>query len=149
LFSWLILLIIRKARGSMNETKQYLFLSFSGLFVPLLMEIFATSSKLWNNIYRNWPIILWLMYFAAILFAHLQIVFLYARASRRILNLDKITEEPIMTEQTALAKFFRTESVCKSCKHLTKLEGFFYCKFLGALLADQTLYLPCDFKKTF
>ena len=71
--------------------KQWIFLSFSSLFVPLLMEIFATSGKLWNNIYGNWPITLWLMYFAAILFAGLQILFLYARASRRILNVDKKT----------------------------------------------------------
>ena len=52
-----------------------------------------------------------------------------------------------MTEQTALAKFFRTENVCNSCKHLTKLDGCFYCKLLGALLADQTLYLPCDLRE--
>jgi len=57
------------------------------------------------------------------------------------------TEDLTMAKQTALAKFFRTESVCESCKHLTKLEGCFYCKFLGALLADQTLYLPCDFRE--
>ncbi len=68
-------------------------------------------------------------------------------ASRRILNVDKKTEDLAMTEQTALARFFRTESVCKSCKHLSKLEGLFYCKLLGALLADQTLYLPCDFRE--
>ncbi len=52
-----------------------------------------------------------------------------------------------MTSQTVLAKFSETESVCKKCKHLDKLEGRFYCKFLGAFLAEQTLYLPCDFKE--
>jgi hypothetical protein len=58
------------------------------------------------------------------------------------------TEELAMTSQTVLAKFSGTESVCKKCKHLTKLEGRFYCNFLGAFLAEQTLYLPCDFKET-
>ncbi|MGD2066667.1 MAG: hypothetical protein PVI43_05820 [Candidatus Bathyarchaeota archaeon] len=51
-----------------------------------------------------------------------------------------------MTSQTVLGRF-GTESVCKTCKHLDKLEGRFYCKFLGALLAEQTLYLPCDMKE--
>jgi hypothetical protein len=53
-----------------------------------------------------------------------------------------------MTNQTVLAKFSGTESVCKGCKHLTKIEGRFYCKYLGAFLAEQTLYLPCDLKET-
>ena len=52
-----------------------------------------------------------------------------------------------MSNQTVLAKFSETESVCKSCKHLAKLDGRFYCKLLGAFLADQTLYLPCDLKE--
>jgi hypothetical protein len=52
-----------------------------------------------------------------------------------------------MTEQTVLAKFAKTVSVCKSCKHLTKLDGRHYCRLLGALLAEQTLYLPCDLKE--
>jgi hypothetical protein len=28
------------------------------------------------------------------------------------------------------------------------LEGRHYCRLLGALLAEQTLYLPCDLKET-
>jgi hypothetical protein len=56
-------------------------------------------------------------------------------------------EELVMTSQTVLAKFSGTESVCKKCKHLDKLEGCFYCKLLGAFLAEQTLYLPCDLKE--
>lgn len=52
-----------------------------------------------------------------------------------------------MTEQTVLAKFSKTESVCKSCKHFTKLEGRFFCKLMGALLAEQTIYIPCDLKE--
>jgi hypothetical protein len=56
-------------------------------------------------------------------------------------------EELTMTNQTVLAKFSGTESVCKTCKHLDKLDGRFYCKLLGAFLAEQTLYLPCDLKE--
>ena len=52
-----------------------------------------------------------------------------------------------MTEQTVLAKFSKAVSVCKSCKHFTKLEGRFFCKLLGAILADQTIYIPCDLKE--
>lgn len=51
-----------------------------------------------------------------------------------------------MTSQTVLGRF-GTESVCKMCKYLDKIEGRFYCKFLGAFLAEQTLYLPCDMKE--
>jgi hypothetical protein len=51
-----------------------------------------------------------------------------------------------MTSQTVLGRF-GTESVCKTCKHLDKIEGRFYCKFLSAFLAEQTLYLPCDMKE--
>ena len=57
-------------------------------------------------------------------------------------------EELAMTSQTVLAKFFGAESVCKTCKHLDKLEERFYCKLLGAFLAEQILYLPCDLKET-
>ncbi len=53
-----------------------------------------------------------------------------------------------MTNQTVLGKFTDAESVCNKCKHFDKLEGRYYCKLLGALLAEQTLYLPCDLKET-
>jgi hypothetical protein len=56
-------------------------------------------------------------------------------------------EELTMTNQTVLGRFTGTESVCKTCKHLDKVEGRFYCKLLGAFLAEQTLYLPCDLKE--
>jgi len=52
-----------------------------------------------------------------------------------------------MSSQTVLGRFSGTESVCKSCKHLAKLDGRFYCKLLGAFLAEPTLYLPCDLKE--
>jgi hypothetical protein len=52
-----------------------------------------------------------------------------------------------MTEQTVLAKFSKAESVCKSCKHFTKLERRHFCMLLGALLSEQTLYTPCDLKE--
>ena len=54
----------------------------------------------------------------------------------------------VMTNQTVLGKFSGKESVCKTCKHIDKVEGRFYCKLLGAFLAEQTLYLPCDLKET-
>jgi hypothetical protein len=52
-----------------------------------------------------------------------------------------------MTNQTVLGKFSGTDSVCKTCKHLEKIDGQFFCNFLGAFLAEQTLYIPCDMKE--
>jgi hypothetical protein len=52
-----------------------------------------------------------------------------------------------MTNQTVLGKFSGTDSVCKTCKHLEKIEGRFFCNFLGAFLSEQTLYIPCDMKE--
>jgi len=52
-----------------------------------------------------------------------------------------------MTNQTVLGKYSGTGSVCKACKHLEKVEGRFYCNLLGAFLAEQTLYAPCDLKE--
>jgi len=52
-----------------------------------------------------------------------------------------------MTNQTVLGKFSGTDSVCKTCKHMEKIEGRFFCNFLGAFLAEQTLYIPCDMKE--
>jgi len=52
-----------------------------------------------------------------------------------------------MTNQTVLGKYSGTESVCKTCKHINKIEERFYCNLLGAFLAEQTLYIPCDFKE--
>jgi len=51
-----------------------------------------------------------------------------------------------MTSQATLSKYSQTVSqeVCKRCRHLTRLEGRFYCKLLGAFLADPTLSQPCD-----
>jgi hypothetical protein len=47
-----------------------------------------------------------------------------------------------MTSQVSLSDF--SKLVCKACKHLTKLEGQYYCKLLEAFLADPTLSQPCD-----
>jgi len=52
-----------------------------------------------------------------------------------------------MSSQTVLAKFSGAESVCKTCKHLTKLEGQHFCDLLGAFLAEATLYIPCDLRE--
>jgi len=52
-----------------------------------------------------------------------------------------------MTNQTVLGKYLGTESVCKKCKYIDKVEGRFYCNLLSAFLAEQTLYLPCDLKE--
>jgi fatty acid desaturase len=70
LLSWLILLTIRKRYRNKREAKEQVYLSLSGLFALLLMEIFATSTNLWNYVPENWPIILWPTYFVAILFGY-------------------------------------------------------------------------------
>jgi hypothetical protein len=52
-----------------------------------------------------------------------------------------------MTSQVSLSKYSLSpvsQEVCKRCRHLTRKEGQFYCKLLGAFLADPTLSQPCD-----
>jgi len=53
-----------------------------------------------------------------------------------------------MTSQVSLSKYSAPtpvrQEVCKRCRHLIRKEGLFYCKLLGAFLADPTLSQPCD-----
>ena len=70
LFSWLVLLVIRRKRQGRKEIKEQIFLASSGMFALVLMELFAVSTNLWNYTPGNWPVILWPTYFAAILFGY-------------------------------------------------------------------------------
>lgn len=70
LISWLILLIYRKSQRNKKELKKQIYLAFIGLFVLMIMEIFAVSTNLWHYIPDEWPIILWPTYFVAILFGY-------------------------------------------------------------------------------
>jgi len=53
-----------------------------------------------------------------------------------------------MTSQLTLSNYSTSsnvsQEVCKRCCHLTEREDRFYCKLLGAFLADPTLSQPCD-----
>ena len=73
-------------------------------------------------------------------------IFLSIVKSERIL-IQMENRRNSMTNQTVLGKFIATESICKTCKYITKIEGSYYCNLLGAFLAEQTLYLPCDLKE--
>ncbi len=70
LLSWLIIFLSRKNYRGKKEAKEQLCLASGGLLALLLMEVFATSTNLWNYIPGNWPIILWPTYFVAILFGY-------------------------------------------------------------------------------
>jgi Mn2+/Fe2+ NRAMP family transporter len=67
---WIVLLVSRRKRGRGKEVKEQLYLAVAGLFALFLMEVFATTSNLWNYIPGNWPVILWPTYFVAILFGY-------------------------------------------------------------------------------
>jgi membrane-associated HD superfamily phosphohydrolase len=70
LVSWLILLIRRKSYKDKKEVKKQICLAFIGLFILLLLEIFAVTMNLWHYFPNDWPIILWPTYFVAILFGY-------------------------------------------------------------------------------
>jgi len=70
LISWLVLLVIRRGRQGRKEIKEQVFLAFAGMFALALMEFFAVSTNLWHYTPGNWPVILWPIYFAAILFGY-------------------------------------------------------------------------------
>lgn len=52
-----------------------------------------------------------------------------------------------MNNQITLIDLPTTESICETCIHFTELDDAFYCKFFEALLAEETLSLPCEFKE--
>lgn len=66
----MILLIGRKNRGGRKEFKEQLCMASVGVFVLVLMEIFAVSTNLWHYVPGNWPIILWPTYLVAVLFGY-------------------------------------------------------------------------------
>jgi len=70
LVSWLILLIHRKSYKNKKEIKKQICLAFIGLFILLVMEVFAVTMDLWHYLPNDWPIILWPTYFVAVLFGH-------------------------------------------------------------------------------
>lgn len=52
-----------------------------------------------------------------------------------------------MNTQIALIDLQITKRICETCKYFSDQDEFFYCKFFEALLAEETLCLPCDFKE--
>ena len=70
LLLWLILLIHRKSYRKRKEVKEQVCLAFAGLFIAIVMEIFAVSMDLWHYSPGDWPIILWPTYFVATLFGY-------------------------------------------------------------------------------
>jgi hypothetical protein len=64
------LAIVRRKSTGKKEAKEQFILGLLGSCALLSMEIFATSTNLWNYVPRNWPIILWPTYFVAILFGY-------------------------------------------------------------------------------
>jgi len=70
LLAWLTLAIVRRKSTGKKEAKEQFILGLLGSCALLSMEIFATSTNLWNYVPRNWPIILWPTYFVAILFGY-------------------------------------------------------------------------------
>jgi membrane-associated HD superfamily phosphohydrolase len=70
LLLWLILLIQRKSYKNKKEVKEQFCLAIAGVFILLIMEIFAVNMDLWHYVPADWPIILWPTYFVAVLFGY-------------------------------------------------------------------------------
>jgi O-antigen/teichoic acid export membrane protein len=70
LLAWLTLAFMRRKYIERKEAKQQLMLGLVGSCALVTMEIFATSTNLWNYVPQNWPVILWPTYFVAILFGY-------------------------------------------------------------------------------
>jgi hypothetical protein len=69
-FSWTLLLLLRRNKIGKKEIKEQILIGFFGLTAMIIMELFAVSIGLWDYIPGNWPVILWPTYFAAILFGY-------------------------------------------------------------------------------
>jgi uncharacterized membrane protein len=70
LLGWLTITIIIRKHQNMKEAKRQLTVGILGLCALLSMELFATSTNLWNYLPANWPVILWPTYFVAVLFGY-------------------------------------------------------------------------------
>jgi len=70
LLLWLILLIQRKSYKNKKEVKEQLCLAIAGIFIALIVEIFAVNMNLWHYVPTDWPIILWPTYFVVVLFGY-------------------------------------------------------------------------------
>ena len=76
---WAVLMISRKRNGRKNNIKEQVYLAIAGMFLLVLMEMFATQSNLWHYIPGDWPVILWPTYVAAILFGYQLLRFIEER----------------------------------------------------------------------
>jgi len=70
LLLWLILLVWRKGYKNKKEIKEQFSLAIAGIFILIVMEIFAVNMDLWHYTPADWPIILWPTYFVALLFGY-------------------------------------------------------------------------------
>jgi hypothetical protein len=68
IFSWAILLLLRRNKIGKKEIKEQLLVGVGGMTTCVLMELFAITTGLWFYPTGNWPVILWPTYFAGILF---------------------------------------------------------------------------------
>lgn len=68
IITWAILLIVRRSSFGKKEIKEQLLIGVGGMTTCVLMELFAINTGLWSYPTGNWPVILWAVYFAAILF---------------------------------------------------------------------------------
>lgn len=62
------MLIVRRNSFGKKEIKEQLLVGFGGMITCILMELFAITTGLWFYPTGNWPVILWAVYFAGILF---------------------------------------------------------------------------------
>jgi len=68
IFTWTILLLLRRKSFGKKEIKEQLLVAVGGMTTCVLMELFAITTGLWFYPTGNWPVILWATYFVGILF---------------------------------------------------------------------------------
>jgi hypothetical protein len=70
LAGWATLMLVRRRDAGKNEKWEQAVLGALGFCTVASMEVFATSTGLWNYAPANWPVMLWPTYFMAILFGY-------------------------------------------------------------------------------
>lgn len=70
LFIWSSIIIYRKSYKNKREIKQQIIFSILIVVTAFVNEVIGVSFGLWNYVPVNWPVVLWLTYFAAALAAY-------------------------------------------------------------------------------
>ena len=63
-FIWLPIFLYRKGWNRKNELRGQLIFGFVSLFISFIAENFGVYGDLWHYDGGDWPVVLWILYFA-------------------------------------------------------------------------------------